>query len=135
MTTTRPQFTDGARLTAGQLNTVVEYLRTNLRRLALAPLSPGVGIGLTLAPEPGGEDNLELQVNPGVAVDGRGRILVLSEPRRFRVVAEGSAFALVDAVTGSLWSRFGPRISWWFASRPWSKRPRRTVSARLAGLA
>jgi hypothetical protein len=76
MSPIRPIFQEGERLTARRINAAVEYLRSTLRRVLLAPLSPGVAIGLELTQAPGASS---ITVNPGIAIDGRGRLLVLSD--------------------------------------------------------
>ncbi len=72
----RPVFQEGERLTASRLNAAVEYLRSALRRALLGPLSPGVAAGLEIMPAPNGVD---MVVQPGLAIDGRGRMLVVQE--------------------------------------------------------
>jgi hypothetical protein len=76
----RPVFKNGQRLTADRLTLALEFLRSWIRRLSLGPLSTGVAAGLTL--EPFG-DGRGLIVHPGLAIDGRGRLLLLPEPRQF----------------------------------------------------
>lgn len=76
----RPVFQNGQRLTADRLTQALEYLRSWIRRLSLGPLSSGVAAGLTL--EPFGNSR-GLIVQPGLAIDGRGRLLLLSEPQVF----------------------------------------------------
>ena len=46
----RPVFQDGQRLTAERLTQALEFLRTMLRRVLLAPLSSGVAGGFELSP-------------------------------------------------------------------------------------
>ena len=75
----RPIFNNGQRLTAERLTQAVEYLRTSIRRLALAPLGSGVAIGLELS----ADDLGRLVVSPGIAIDGRGRLLVVETEQFF----------------------------------------------------
>lgn len=91
----RPRFQDGQRLTAERLNTAFDYLRDFIRRVLLAPLSAGVAGGLTLDPA-AGKPSSNLAVAPGVAIDGRGRLLLLAEARTF------TRKELLDAVGGTL---------------------------------
>lgn len=87
MSAVRPVFRDGARLTAGQLNATVKYLRDSLRRFSLAPFSPGVAAGLTIT-----ASGSTFTINPGVAVDGRGRLLVLETPLVYTLAVSGDLF-------------------------------------------
>jgi hypothetical protein len=102
-TIVRPIFQNGERLTAQRLNDAVEFSRSSLRRVLLAPLSPGVAIGLELTSPGSSGTGLRLAgnslasffavepaagtttvtVSPGVAIDGVGRILVASQPLTF----------------------------------------------------
>ncbi|MEM9193862.1 MAG: hypothetical protein AAGF12_32100 [Myxococcota bacterium] len=77
----RPVFREGERLTAGRLNGAFEFLRCQLRRVLAAPIGPGVAIGLQIRLNNRGI----LVVDPGVAIDGRGRLIVLSEAAAFDV--------------------------------------------------
>ncbi len=77
----RPIFQNGQRLTADRLTQAVEFLRTFIRRLALAPLGTGVAAGLDL-----GTDELgRAVISPGIAIDGRGRLLIVEAPLFFTV--------------------------------------------------
>lgn|SRR6185437_12313257 len=80
----RPIFQNGQRLTAERLNTALDFLRTTVRRLSLGPLSQGVASGLEIFPRnPGTSDRLT--VNPGVGIDGRGRLMVIEFAQTFTV--------------------------------------------------
>lgn len=79
----RPIFQEQERLTARRLNAAVEYLRSALRRVLLAPLSPGVATGLELTQA---QDGSRITVTPGIAIDGRGRLLVLTDALAFGIV-------------------------------------------------
>src|SRR5262245_8771010 len=126
----RPVFTNGERLTAQRMNDVVEYLQTSLRRAMLAPLSPGVAAGLelggtpprnlpaalqlsTLAPllaTPATMPVTSVTVNPGVAIDGVGRILVSTQPLSFTyadVAAQIPDIAVGDHITVGLGASIG----------------------------
>lgn len=82
MSPIRPIFQEGERLTARRLNAAVEYLRSQLRRALLSPLSSGVATGLELSQAAGASN---VTVAPGVAIEGRGRLLVLSDAMTFDV--------------------------------------------------
>jgi hypothetical protein len=90
----RPVFQEGQRLTARGLNEAVEYLRSFLRRVLLAPLSPGVATGLQLT-LPAVLPAASFTVTPGLAIEGRGRLLVVSNALTFTA-------ADVQAQTGLL---------------------------------
>lgn len=78
----RPIFQNGQRLTAERLTQAIEYLRTFIRRLALAPLGSGVAAGFELASQPG-----QLQISPGIAIDGSGQLLVVETLQVFSLAA------------------------------------------------
>jgi hypothetical protein len=119
-TIVRPVFQTGERLTARRLNDAVEFSHSSLRRILLAPLSPGVAIGLQLTGAHlatgvarGGGATLSaffsaeasatattVTVTPGVAIDGVGRILVASQPLTF--TAADIAAQVPDAAQGVL---------------------------------
>jgi len=78
----RPIFQNGQRLTAERLTQAIEYLRTFIRRLALAPLGSGVAAGFELSSQPN-----QLQISPGVAIDGSGQLLVVETLQAFSLGA------------------------------------------------
>ncbi|HEY3493326.1 MAG TPA: hypothetical protein VGK73_01515, partial [Polyangiaceae bacterium] len=92
----RPVFQNGQRLTADRLTLALEFLRSWIRRLSLGPLSAGVGAGLTLQPF---GDGRGLIVNAGIAIDGRGRLLLLPEPVQFTPDQLASAVGVVGPGT------------------------------------
>ena len=77
----RPIFRNGQRLTAERLTEAFEFLRDWVRRVSLGPLSAGIGSGLDLSPLNGAVG--DVVISPGVAIDGRGRLLVLETEQRF----------------------------------------------------
>jgi hypothetical protein len=87
----RPVFQNGQRLTAERLTQALEFLRTMLRRVLLAPLSSGVAGGFELTPT-GGVLDSKLEIAPGLAIDGQGRLIV---------VPEGLIFSLTDITAGA----------------------------------
>lgn len=85
MTVTRPVFTNGAILGAADLSTLAELDRDRDARHARHLHSPGVGAGLEVtkqdratADEPP-KPYVELTLQPGYAIDGSGRELVLGQ--------------------------------------------------------
>lgn len=76
----RPVFSNGQRLTAERLTQAQEYLRDFVRRICLAPLSAGVAGGFDLELEGGpAVDATTLLIKPGMAIDGKGRLLIVPE--------------------------------------------------------
>lgn len=82
MAPVRPIFQNGQRLTAERLTQALEFLRTMIRRTLLAPLSAGVAEGFTFTPIYG-ETSDTLTISAGLAIDGRGRLLVVPTPNQF----------------------------------------------------
>lgn len=82
MATVRPIFQNGQRLTAERLTQGFEFLRTMLRRVLLAPLSSGVAAGFDFSPT-GETVASELTISPGLAIDGKARLLVAPVEERF----------------------------------------------------
>jgi hypothetical protein len=78
---TRPIFRNGQRLTAERLTEALEFLRNWVRRISLGPLSSGVAAGLELSP--GINQTGDIGIAPGLAIDGRGRLLVLEVGQTF----------------------------------------------------
>jgi hypothetical protein len=76
---TRPIFQNGQRLTADQLNQALDFLRDAIRRLATGALGAGVGTGLGLELA---ANQQALSIESGIAIDGKGRLLVLQTDRR-----------------------------------------------------
>jgi hypothetical protein len=128
-TVLRPVFSNGERLTAQRLNELVEYLRTSLRRVLLAPLSPGVAAGFELQGDTQSGTTPQtafshvamrstllglasrlpgvaaVTVTPGVAIDGIARILVSSQDLTFTysdIVAQIPDLASGDVILVSV---------------------------------
>lgn len=80
ITAERPQFFEGQYLGAEDLAAIVEYLRTDSARQNLGHHSWGVVVGLDLVASPISDTAVDYFVQPGVAVDGYGRMMVVSEP-------------------------------------------------------
>jgi hypothetical protein len=92
MTPVRPVFNDGAILGADDLNALAAIDRGRDARHARHLHTPGIGAGLAFSLEERDRNNVpykEVGLEPGFAVDGTGRELVVSErlpvsPERFR---------------------------------------------------
>jgi hypothetical protein len=84
MSPTRPVFSDGAILGAGDLTALAQLDRDRDARAARHLHTPGVAAGLQLTTEerstPAGARYVEVTVQPGYAVDGSGRELVVASP-------------------------------------------------------
>lgn len=96
MAPVRPIFQNGQRLTAERLTQALEFLRTMLRRVLLAPLSAGVAEGFEFTP-PYGETSDTLTVSPGLAIDGRGRLMVVPQPTTFTLAQIMNAAGVANA--------------------------------------
>jgi hypothetical protein len=110
----RPIFQNGERLTAQRLNEAVEFCLMSLRRALLAPLSPGVAIGLEMHDQlaVAGAVSTGVNVAAGVSIDGLGRILVLSQELGFTLAdvrAQITDLATGDHVRVSLGAGRGER--------------------------
>jgi hypothetical protein len=98
----RPQFFEGQYLGAADLEAIVAYLRTNDARQNLGQHSWGVAIGLNLVSQPISDTAVEYFVQPGVAIDGYGRLIVVQSPTRLDPAQlNGAGSGLVD-----VWIRF-----------------------------
>jgi hypothetical protein len=80
----RPRFYEGQFLSAADLEAATAYPRNALARHALGGHTWGIVCGLTLLerPAPGAPDRVELLLQPGFAVDGFGRHVVVERPQR-----------------------------------------------------
>jgi len=76
----RPQFFEGQYLSADDLAAIVDYLRVTNARQNIGQHTWGVVIGLELVSQEISDTAVEYYVQPGVAIDGYGRIIVVSEP-------------------------------------------------------
>lgn len=98
----RPQFFEGQYLGADDLASIVEYLRTSNARQNLGQHSWGIAIGLQLVSQPVTDTAVEYYVQPGVAIDGYGRIIVVSNPTRI----EADAFVSIGSGNVDVWIRY-----------------------------
>jgi hypothetical protein len=80
----RPRFYEGQYLSADDLAAIMEYQRAADARHALGGHTWGIAAGLTLTerPSPGVPDKVEVTLQPGIAWDGYGRAIVVSQPTR-----------------------------------------------------
>ncbi|MCP4925655.1 MAG: hypothetical protein GY916_06910 [Gammaproteobacteria bacterium] len=101
-TAERPQFFEGQYLGADDLAAIVEYLRTTSSRQNLGQHSWGIAIGLDLVSQAVSDTAVEFYVQPGVAVDGYGRIIVVNNPTRI----EADQFASIGSGNVDVWIRY-----------------------------
>ncbi|TGD76171.1 hypothetical protein E4634_01080 [Mangrovimicrobium sediminis] len=98
----RPSFFALQYLSAVDLNAIVDYLRTTAARQNLGQHSWGIAVGLDLVSQPVTDTTVEYYVQPGVAVDGYGRIIVVSNPTRI----EAGQFVGVGSGNVDVWIRY-----------------------------
>ena len=82
----RPQFYEGQVLSAADLGLGVDHARGDLARHNRYLHTPGIAAGLALKDKPrktsGGDDYVEVELQPGLAVDGTGLAVAVHEPER-----------------------------------------------------
>jgi len=98
----RPQFFEGQYLGADDLAAIVEYLRTTTARQNLGQHSWGIAIGLNLVSQAVTDTAVEYYVQPGVAVDGYGRLIVVTSPVRI----EADLFTSIGSGNVDVWIRY-----------------------------
>ena len=76
----RPIFFEGQYLGADDLAAIVDYLRVLSARENLGQHSWGIVAGLNMVSQPVDDTAVEYYLQPGVAVDGYGRIIVVLSP-------------------------------------------------------
>jgi hypothetical protein len=76
----RPLFSPGQYVGAGDLNDIVDYARDGQRRQQLSGACWGIGVGLALIERPAQGSAVEMWIEPGVAWDGYGRLILVSTP-------------------------------------------------------
>lgn len=101
----QPSFFEGQYLGADDLAAIVEYLRTGLARHALSARTWGVVAGLELVAGEIAPGEYQVVVTPGVALDGYGRLIVVTAP------AEIPAEKLIGIDSGAVkvWIRYAER--------------------------
>ena len=98
----RPQFFEGQYLGAEDLASIVDYLRTASARQNLGQHSWGIAIGLNLVSQPVTDTAVEYYVQPGVAIDGYGRLIVVTNPTRI----EADQFVSIGSGNVDVWIRY-----------------------------
>src|SRR6185436_2147953 len=80
----RPRFYEGQYLGAADLSGIVAYLRMAQARHALGGHTWGIAIGLQLTERsaPGGQDRVEVTLQPGFGWDGYARPILNPRPTR-----------------------------------------------------
>lgn len=101
-TAERPRFFEGQYLGAADLASIVDYLRTTTARQNLGQHSWGVAIGLNLVAKAISDIAVEYYVQPGVAIDGYGRIIVVNNPERI----EPEKFVSISSGNVDIWLRY-----------------------------
>jgi hypothetical protein len=99
---TRPTYYEGQILKADDLDASVAYARNQVARHERGLHSWGVASGLNLQAIPG-TNAVTVQVNPGVAIDARGRELVLAASRLLDETDFISAFVIDPADPPGTW--------------------------------
>lgn len=89
----RPRFYEGQYLSADDLTAAVDYGRTQLARTMLATHRWGIALGLDLTETSGPNNSVTVSIEPGWAIDGYGRPLLVGE----QVQLTGSMFTAFDA--------------------------------------
>lgn len=82
---TQPGFFDDQYLGAEDLNAIITYIRTQGARSRLSDNTWGVAAGLDLLATDIGGGEFQVSVTPGVALDGHGRMVVVTEPTELPV--------------------------------------------------
>ncbi len=98
----RPQFKDGDYLSADELEEIIAYLRSNDARQNLGQHSWGVAVGLDLVSSPISPTAVDYFVQPGVAIDGYGRLIVVQSPTRL----DPAQFSGVGSGLVDVWIRY-----------------------------
>lgn len=77
----RPQFYEGQYLNASDLSVALDYTRHQQSRHLLGGHSWGIGVGLELSQQSNLDGQVDVVLNPGYAVDGFGRTIVVDQPQ------------------------------------------------------
>jgi hypothetical protein len=80
--TERPLFFEGQYLGADDLTAIINYVRANFSRENIGHHSWGIVAGLNLVAQAITDTAVDYFIQPGVAVDGFGRIVVITSPAR-----------------------------------------------------
>lgn len=98
----RPTFFEGQYIGADDLDAIVDYLRVMVSRQNLGQHTWGVAIGLDIISQAVSDTAVEYFIQPGVAVDGFGRIIVVSTPARI----DAEKFVSIGSGNIDIWIRY-----------------------------
>ncbi len=98
----RPAFFEGQYLGADDLSALVSYFREQNARQTLGQHSWGIAIGLDLVEAEAADGTLDVFVQPGLAFDGYGRLIVVSEQTRL----DGAQFSGAASGEVEVWIRY-----------------------------
>jgi hypothetical protein len=99
----RPSFFEGQYLGAEDLKAIVDYFRSRDARALLSSHGWGIAAGLQLVLSEIAPGEFQLTVTPGVAIDGYGRLVTVTEP------TAAPTEKLLGIATGpvKIWLRYG----------------------------
>jgi len=101
----RPAFFEGQYLGADDLSALVTYFRQQNARLSLGQHTWGIMVGLNLVEVTAADGTLDVFVQPGVAMDGYGRLIVVLQQTRL----EGVQFSGAASGEVEVWIRYDQR--------------------------
>src|SRR5262249_6903221 len=90
---TRPRFYEGQYLEADDLTAAIDYGRSQLARAMLATHRWGIALGLDLSEVADPNSSTDVYIQPGCAMAGSGRPIVVGEPTKL----PGARFPAFDA--------------------------------------
>ena len=91
----RPRFYEGQYLSAADLTAAVDYTRTQRARTVLGLHRWGIAFGLDITEVSGPNGTIDAVVQPGYAIDGFGRPILVAEPAKLSPALFASYDALV----------------------------------------
>lgn len=92
----RPRFYEGQYLAAADLTAAVDYTRTQRARTVLGLHRWGIAFGLDITEVSGPNSSTDAVVQPGYAMDGFGRPILVAEPAKLSPALFASYDALVS---------------------------------------
>lgn len=98
----RPAFFEGQYLGAEDLSALVTYFRQQNARHALGQHTWGIVAGLQLVEATAADGSLDIFVQPGLAIDGYGRLIVVLQQTRL----DGAQFAEAASGEVEVWIRY-----------------------------
>lgn len=98
----RPLFYEGQYLGAEDLAAIVDYLRVQNARQNLGHHTWGIVVGLDIVSQEVSATAVEYYVQPGVAIDGYGRIIVVSSP----ALISADKFVSMGSGNVDVWIRY-----------------------------